>query len=293
MVLRYGNTRDLVLGLEVVLPDGRDLERLARLRKDNTGYDLKHLFIGAEGTLGIITAAPQAVPAPRAGRNRFLASATPTPRSNFSRASVPPAATSSRLRADAAHRAGLGAEAHRRHDRPAGGAATPGTSCSKCRRARASEAFRETARGAAGRAIEAGLVADAGIAEAGAGQAALAHPRSDRRGAEIRRGSIKHDISVPVASVAEFIAAADAAAERTSPASGRSPSAMSATATSTSTSTSRTAPTPKPIWPSGTVERHRPRRRAELRRLDQRRTRHRHLQARRDEPRTSRRSRWT
>src|SRR5574340_213783 len=56
-VLRYGNARDLVLGLEVVLPDGRIWNGLRSLRKDNSGYDLKHLFIGAEGTLGIITAA--------------------------------------------------------------------------------------------------------------------------------------------------------------------------------------------------------------------------------------------
>ena len=56
-VLRYGNARDLVLGLEVVLPDGRIWKGLRSLRKDNSGYDLKHLFIGAEGTLGIITAA--------------------------------------------------------------------------------------------------------------------------------------------------------------------------------------------------------------------------------------------
>src|SRR3990167_724128 len=56
-VLRYGNARDLVLGLEVVLPDGRIWNGLRRLRQDNSGYDLKHLFIGAEGTLGIITAA--------------------------------------------------------------------------------------------------------------------------------------------------------------------------------------------------------------------------------------------
>jgi FAD/FMN-containing dehydrogenase len=56
-VLRYGNTRELVLGLEVVLPDGRLWDGLRALRKDNTGYDLKHLFVGAEGTLGIITAA--------------------------------------------------------------------------------------------------------------------------------------------------------------------------------------------------------------------------------------------
>jgi FAD/FMN-containing dehydrogenase len=56
-VLRYGTVRNLVLGLEVVLPDGRIWDGLRRLRKDNTGYDLKQLFIGAEGTLGIITAA--------------------------------------------------------------------------------------------------------------------------------------------------------------------------------------------------------------------------------------------
>ena len=56
-VLRYGNTRDLTLGLEVVLPDGRVWDGLRALRKDNTGYDLKQLFIGAEGTLGIITTA--------------------------------------------------------------------------------------------------------------------------------------------------------------------------------------------------------------------------------------------
>ena len=55
-VVRYGNTRDLCLGVEVVLLGGRVMNLLSPLRKDNTGYDLKHLFIGSEGTLGIITA---------------------------------------------------------------------------------------------------------------------------------------------------------------------------------------------------------------------------------------------
>jgi D-lactate dehydrogenase (cytochrome) len=57
LTLRYGNMRDLVLGLEVVMPDGRIWNGLRALRKDNTGYDLKHLFIGAEGSLGIVTGA--------------------------------------------------------------------------------------------------------------------------------------------------------------------------------------------------------------------------------------------
>ena len=56
-VLRYGNAKELVLGLEVVLPDGQIIKRLKQLRKDNTGYDIKQLFLGSEGTLGIITSA--------------------------------------------------------------------------------------------------------------------------------------------------------------------------------------------------------------------------------------------
>ncbi len=70
-MLRYGNMRALVLGLEVVLPDGRVWDGLRALRKDNTGYDLKQLFIGAEGTLGIITAAAlRLFPRPQRGRDR-------------------------------------------------------------------------------------------------------------------------------------------------------------------------------------------------------------------------------
>lgn len=73
-VLRYGNTRELTLGLEVVLPDGRLWNGLTALRKDNTGYDLKDLFIGAEGTLGIITAAVlKLFPRPRAVVTAWLA----------------------------------------------------------------------------------------------------------------------------------------------------------------------------------------------------------------------------
>jgi FAD/FMN-containing dehydrogenase len=73
-VLRYGSTRALCLGLEVVLPDGRILNLMSELHKDNSGYDLRDLFIGAEGTLGIITAAiMKLVPAPRAHATATLA----------------------------------------------------------------------------------------------------------------------------------------------------------------------------------------------------------------------------
>ena len=77
-VLRYGNARDLVLGLEVVLPDGRVWNGLKALRKDNTGYDLKHLFMGAEGTLGIITAAVlKLFPKPSASATAWIAVENP------------------------------------------------------------------------------------------------------------------------------------------------------------------------------------------------------------------------
>ncbi|GLR88792.1 FAD-binding oxidoreductase [Bradyrhizobium iriomotense] len=73
-VLRYGNTRDNVLGLEVVLPDGSIWDGLSALRKNNTGYDLKHLFIGSEGTLGIITGAVLKLhPLPKAEAVAWLA----------------------------------------------------------------------------------------------------------------------------------------------------------------------------------------------------------------------------
>jgi len=77
-VLRYGTARELVLGLEVVLPDGRVWDGLRGLRKDNTGYDLKQLFLGAEGTLGVITAAVLRLhPKPTASATAWIALASP------------------------------------------------------------------------------------------------------------------------------------------------------------------------------------------------------------------------
>ncbi|MCC9625734.1 FAD-binding oxidoreductase [Thalassospira sp. MA62] len=77
-VIRYGNTRDLVLGIEVVLPDGSIWNGLSKLRKDNTGYDLRDLFIGSEGTLGIITAATvKLVPRPQNISTAWIAVPSP------------------------------------------------------------------------------------------------------------------------------------------------------------------------------------------------------------------------
>ena len=77
-VLRYGNAREQVLGLEVVLPDGRVWDGLRALRKDNTGYDLKQLFLGAEGTLGVITAAVlKLYPKPTASATAWVAVQSP------------------------------------------------------------------------------------------------------------------------------------------------------------------------------------------------------------------------
>ena len=78
-VLRYGNTRELTLGLEVVLPSGEVWSGLRGLRKDNTGYDLKQLFIGAEGTLGIITAAVMKLfPQPKSNATAFVGLTSPS-----------------------------------------------------------------------------------------------------------------------------------------------------------------------------------------------------------------------
>jgi FAD/FMN-containing dehydrogenase len=77
-VLMYGNARDLCLGLEVVLADGRVWDGLTRLRKDNTGYDLRNMFIGAEGTLGVITRAVlKLFPKPKSHETAFIAVPTP------------------------------------------------------------------------------------------------------------------------------------------------------------------------------------------------------------------------
>ncbi len=216
-VLRYGNARDLTLGLEVVLADGRIWDGLRALRKDNTGYDLKHLFIGAEGTLGLITAATlKLFPRPRAHATAWVA--------------VPDAAAAVRLLGRLRDAAGdqvtafemVGRSALElvlRHvpnsrdplaGRPAwqllielsGARDDPAAVLEQALQQAASE----------------GLVADAVLAHSAAQTAALWALRENVSEAQKIEGvSIKHDIAVPVSRIAEFIARADAALQAAFP----------------------------------------------------------------------------
>ena len=130
-VVRYGMTRELVLGIEAVLPDGCVLEQLNSLRKDNTGYDLKALLVGAEGTLGVITAATLKLwPALRSNATAFLAIAAPANAVALlallrERAAGP----IELLRTDTAYRHRAHHTLHPRRDRSARYALTHGTCC--------------------------------------------------------------------------------------------------------------------------------------------------------------------
>jgi FAD/FMN-containing dehydrogenase len=212
-VLRYGTARDLVLGLEVVLPDGRIWDGLRALRKDNTGYDLKQLFLGAEGTLGIITAAVlKLFPRPRdvqtalvavpdvsaavawLGTARVVSGGEVTAFELFSRVGLDFV-----LR----HIPGTSDPMPERHDWyvlcEISGGRTPG-------------ALRETLEAILTLGIEADLVSDAVVAESEAQRQALWRLRESLSEAQKPEGgSIKHDISVPVSRVAEFIERASAA----------------------------------------------------------------------------------
>jgi FAD/FMN-containing dehydrogenase len=210
-VLRYGNARELALGLEVVLADGRIWNGLRGLRKDNTGYDLKHLFIGAEGTLGLITAATlKLFPRPRARATAWAAAPDPA------------AAVSllGRLR-DAA---GDNVTAFEIVGRPAlelvlrhiPGARDPLPDRPEWQvlieLSGARDDLAATLEQVLQQATEAAVVVDAVVAASEAQTAALWALRENVSEAQKIEGvSIKHDIAVPVSRIAEFIERADAA----------------------------------------------------------------------------------
>jgi FAD/FMN-containing dehydrogenase len=212
-VLAYGNTRDLVLGLEVVLADGRVWNGLRKLRKDNTGYDLKHLFVGAEGTLGVITAAVlKLFPYPRARETAFIGLADPRRALdllNRMKAAAGPSLTSFELMPR------IGIEFCLRH---LAGARDPLSApqewyvLAEVSSGDAPERVRSLMEEVLGQAFEDGLVQDAALAESEAQAQEFWRMRTGL--SEVQKpegGSIKHDVSVPIAAVPDFLAQADAA----------------------------------------------------------------------------------
>ena len=218
--VRYGNARDLVLGLEVVLPDGTVWNGLRRLRKDNTGYCLRQLFVGSEGTLGIITAAVlKLVPRPReivrgAVRRRLARGGADAVRP----LPVARSGGDQRLRVDVGPRHRPRAAAHR-GCRAAAGLRRRRTTCwwSLPRRAPTpvcARRWRTVLEAGTGRRHR----ADAVIAESEAQRAAIWRLREEHSEAQKREGaSVKNDVSVPVSKVPEFIRRATAACEALMP----------------------------------------------------------------------------
>jgi D-lactate dehydrogenase (cytochrome) len=209
-VLRYGNTRELVLGLEVVLPDGRIWSHLNGLRKDNTGYDLKQLFIGAEGTLGIVTkAVVKLFPRPKA--KVTLLSALAELDQVLHLFDHVRAACGDRLTAfEMIPR--LGIELVTRHipdTRDPFAETHPWYVLMELTSPRPGSALREEVEAALGEAFEKSIIVDAVFAES-AGQARdLWRLREEIPAAQTREGgSIKHDVSVPVSRTTAFVAEA-------------------------------------------------------------------------------------
>jgi D-lactate dehydrogenase (cytochrome) len=206
-VLRYGMMRDLVLGLEVVLADGRVLPGLTSLRKDNTGYDIRGLFLGAEGTLGVITAASlKLFPCLRSTATALAAVSDP-------RAAVTLLA---RLRAASGDSVSsfeliprIGIElttAHIPGVTDPLGAPHPWYVLCELASARAGEPLEQLLTEALAAACEAGLVQDAVLSRSERERAALWKIRETIPEAQRHEGpGLKHDISVPVSALPEFV----------------------------------------------------------------------------------------
>lgn len=219
--LRYGNARDLVLGLEVVLPDGRIWNNLKRLRKDNTGYDLKHLFVGGEGTLGIITAATcKLFPKPKDEVSVFCA--VRDIEGIIELLSRLRAATGDQISAfELIERFGIHLACKHVHgcrdpfDQPYDHYVLFRASAG-----RADSGLRLIVEEALEQAYEDGLILDATIAESEAQTRAFWRIREGVVEGQIPEGaSIKHDISVPVSRIPEFMKRAAPVVETTIPGS--------------------------------------------------------------------------
>ena len=212
-VLRYGNMRNLVLGLEVVLPDGRVWDGLRGLRKDNTGYDLKHLFIGGEGTLGIVTAAVlKLFPRPTEAQTAFVGLASAEASVAFlahMRQALGESVTSfeliSRPTIDLLLAGVPG------HSDPFA-APHPWYVLTEVTGQGEAGSLAEPLAGAIEAALERGLLDDAVIAQSGDQSRKLWRMREDLPfGVQAAGGAITHDVSVPLSRLPDFIRRADAA----------------------------------------------------------------------------------
>jgi len=212
-VLRYGNTRDLVLGLEAVLPDGRVWDGLRALRKDNTGYDLKQLFIGAEGTLGIVTAAVlKLFPAIRTRATAWVAVADP--RAAVRLLGLLRAACGDRVSAfEIVGRTALGLVLrHIPGARDPLAGAPAWTVLVELSDPAVDAPLEAQLEAVLGEAVAQGLASDAAVAASVAQARALWALREDISEAQRIEGvSIKHDVSVPVSRIPEFLERAGAA----------------------------------------------------------------------------------
>ncbi|MDI2142344.1 MULTISPECIES: FAD-binding oxidoreductase [unclassified Pseudomonas] len=212
-VLRYGNTRELTLGLEVVTAEGEIWHGLRGLRKDNTGYDLRDLYIGSEGTLGIITAATlKLFPLPEAQATAFLAFDSLAQAVEFlshARAGFGAGLTAFELlNADCL---ALLREQFPEAPQPFLGAVQPWFALLELSDNRGEAQVREAFESVLGEAFEHGLLANALIAESLAQSQALWLLRENMSEAQKRAGrNMKHDISVPISKVVDFVAHTDA-----------------------------------------------------------------------------------
>ena len=212
-VLRYGNTRNLVLGLEVVMPDGRIWHGLRALRKDNTGYDLKQLFIGGEGTLGIITAAVlKLFPKPNETQTAWIAVESPdagVALLNHMRSTIGESVTSFELIGRSI--VDLLLQSMPNHSDPLA-AVHPWYVLTEITGQGAPGSLAEPLGAALESAAEKGLIQDAVIAASSEQGKRLWKMREDFAFAQQHAGgTIAHDISVPLSRITEFIARADAA----------------------------------------------------------------------------------
>ncbi|TEA77534.1 FAD-binding oxidoreductase [Allopusillimonas ginsengisoli] len=221
-VLRYGNTRELVLGLEVVTPDGDIWHGLRGLRKDNTGYDLRDLYIGSEGTLGIITAATvKLYPQPVAQCTALLAlDSVESAVSVLSRArkGFGPALTGFELIAGNCLQGVVRCYPQQRLPFEGESANMPWYALLELSDSESAEHARERFETVLGEVIEDGLVLDAVVAENITQSKALWHLRESIPLAEKEFGkSIKHDVSIPVSRMAEFVLTTNAALQKSFP----------------------------------------------------------------------------